>query len=42
MFIDEIEPTSWKQLREKCGFIHDVVVEDAGQRTGILMEDVFV
>src|SRR5262249_2295849 len=24
-----LEPTSWKELREMAGFIHDVVVEDS-------------
>jgi GNAT superfamily N-acetyltransferase len=30
-----VEPQSWKELREACGFIHDVVVDDAGRRLGI-------
>ena len=30
-----LEPQSWKQLREACGFIHDVVVGESGRRAGI-------
>ena len=30
-----LEPRSWKELREACGFIHDVVVEERGRRSGI-------
>lgn len=30
-----IEPQSWKELRERAGFIHDVVVAEAGRRMGI-------
>jgi ribosomal protein S18 acetylase RimI-like enzyme len=30
-----IEPASWKELRERAGFIHDVVVDDARRRSGI-------
>lgn len=30
-----LEPRSWKELREACGFIHDVAVLEAGRRTGI-------
>ncbi|SRR6266542_1458427 len=30
-----IEPQSWKELREEAGFIHDVVVDEAGRRSGI-------
>jgi len=29
-----LEPLSWKELREACGFIHDVVVEEPGRRMG--------
>src|SRR5215510_1761166 len=29
------EPASWKELRERAGFIHDVVVDDASRRSGI-------
>ena len=30
-----LEPQSWKELREACGFIHDVVVDEHGRRTGV-------
>ena len=30
-----LEPRSWKELRDACGFIHDIVVTEAGRRTGI-------
>ena len=30
-----IEPQSWKELREECGFIHDVVVDERGRRSGV-------
>lgn len=30
-----LEPQSWKELREAAGFIHDVVVDDAGRRAGV-------
>jgi ribosomal protein S18 acetylase RimI-like enzyme len=30
-----IEPQSWKELREECGFIHDVAVTEAGRRLGV-------
>lgn len=30
-----IEPQSWKELRERAGFIHDVVVAETGRRMGI-------
>jgi GNAT superfamily N-acetyltransferase len=29
-----IEPTSWKELRDECGFIHDIVVDQRGRRSG--------
>ena len=29
-----LEPLSWKELRDACGFIHDVAVEEGGRRTG--------
>ena len=29
-----IEPISWKELRDECGFIHDVVIDERGRRTG--------
>jgi ribosomal protein S18 acetylase RimI-like enzyme len=30
-----LEPQSWKELREACGFIHDVVVDERGRRSGV-------
>jgi ribosomal protein S18 acetylase RimI-like enzyme len=30
-----LEPTSWKELRNMSGFIHDVAVEDSSRRMGI-------
>lgn len=30
-----LEPRSWKELRDACGFIHDVAVRDAERRAGI-------
>ena len=30
-----IEPRSWKELREEAGFIHDVVVDERGRRSGL-------
>lgn len=30
-----LEPLSWKELRDACGFIEDVAVEESGRRTGI-------
>ena len=30
-----LEPQSWKELREACGFIHDVVVNESGRRSGV-------
>ncbi len=30
-----IEPHSWKELREEAGFIHDIVVDERGRRTGM-------
>jgi GNAT superfamily N-acetyltransferase len=29
-----LEPRSWKELRDACGFIHDVAVEESGRRAG--------
>ena len=30
-----LEPQSWKELREACGFIHDVVVDEPSRRGGV-------
>lgn len=30
-----LEPQSWKELREACGYIHDVVVGESGRRSGV-------
>jgi len=30
-----LEPISWKELREACGFIHDIAVEVTGRRGGV-------
>lgn len=30
-----MEPVSWKELRERAGFIHDVVVRETHRRTGV-------
>jgi ribosomal protein S18 acetylase RimI-like enzyme len=30
-----LEPQSWKELREAAGFIHDVIVDAGGRRSGI-------
>jgi GNAT superfamily N-acetyltransferase len=29
------EPHSWKELRERCGFVHDVYVDEAARGAGI-------
>ena len=29
-----LEPRSWKELRDACGFIHDVAVDDTARRSG--------
>jgi ribosomal protein S18 acetylase RimI-like enzyme len=29
------EPLSWKELRDKAGYIHDIYVEDAGRSVGV-------
>jgi ribosomal protein S18 acetylase RimI-like enzyme len=29
-----LEPTSWKDLRAACGFVHDVFVDDGARRLG--------
>ena len=30
-----LEPLSWKELRDACGFIHDIAVEEPGRRLGV-------
>lgn len=30
-----IEPLSWKELRDECGFIHDLLVTEDARRTGV-------
>ena len=30
-----LEPISWKDLREACGFVHDIAVDEAGRRSGV-------
>jgi len=30
-----LEPISWKELRDACGFIHDIAVDEAGRRSGV-------
>lgn len=30
-----LEPRSWKELRDACGFIHDVAVAESGRRAGV-------
>lgn len=30
-----IEPLSWKDLRDECGFIHDLLVTEEARRTGV-------
>ena len=30
-----IEPLSWKDLRDECGFIHDLLVADDARRSGV-------
>ena len=30
-----LEPISWKELRDACGFIHDILVEERGRRRGV-------
>jgi ribosomal protein S18 acetylase RimI-like enzyme len=32
-----IEPRDWKALRDEAGFIHDIVVDEAGRRSGVAM-----
>jgi GNAT superfamily N-acetyltransferase len=39
-----IEPISWKELRDECGYVHDLVVDEAHRRAGVaaaLMEVAF-
>jgi GNAT superfamily N-acetyltransferase len=31
----DIEPTSWKDLRGPCGFVHDVYVDESVRRHGV-------
>jgi len=30
-----VEPLSWKELRDECGFVHDLLVTDEARRTGV-------
>jgi GNAT superfamily N-acetyltransferase len=30
-----IEPLSWKELRDECGFIHDLLVADNARKAGV-------
>jgi len=30
-----LEPISWKELRDACGFVHDILVEERGRRSGV-------
>jgi ribosomal protein S18 acetylase RimI-like enzyme len=30
-----IEPASWKELRDECGYVHDVIVEPGARHAGI-------
>ena len=30
-----VEPLSWKELRDECGYIHDLLVADEARRTGV-------
>ena len=30
-----IEPLSWKELRDECGFIHDLLVADRARHSGV-------
>ena len=39
-----LEPQSWKELRDACGYVHDIVVDAGGRRHGAgtaLMEAAF-
>src|SRR5262249_58581738 len=31
----DLEPTSWKDLRGPCGFVHDVYVDESARRQGV-------
>ena len=33
-----VEPRSWKELRERAGFIHDVLVDEGHRRSGLADE----
>jgi GNAT superfamily N-acetyltransferase len=30
-----VEPLSWKELRDECGFVHDLLVTDDARRSGV-------
>jgi ribosomal protein S18 acetylase RimI-like enzyme len=30
-----IEPTSWKELRDECGYVHDILVTPEARRSGV-------
>ena len=30
-----IEPLSWKELRDECGYVHDLLVTEAARRSGV-------
>jgi ribosomal protein S18 acetylase RimI-like enzyme len=30
-----IEPISWKELRDECGYVHDLVVDDSQRGNGV-------
>lgn len=30
-----LEPQSWKELRDACGYIHDIVVDSGGRHRGV-------
>lgn len=33
-----LEPRSWRELRDACGFVHDVAVDPAARREGVATE----
>ena len=33
-----IEPPSWKELREQCGYIHDIIVDQRARGGGVGMQ----